>query len=84
MDYQQIIAIAHQTFKIEIEELQNVLGKIDINFAKAAQAIYNGKGRLIITGIGKSGNIAQKLVATFNSTGTPSILCMRPMLCMAI
>lgn len=73
MDYQQIIAIAHQTFKIEIEELQNVLGKIDMNFARAAQAIYSAKGRLIITGIGKSGNIAQKLVATFNSTGTPSI-----------
>ncbi|MEY5042205.1 MAG: hypothetical protein RLZZ414_1764 [Bacteroidota bacterium] len=73
MDYQQIIGIAQNTFKIEIEELMNVSSKINQNFAKAAQAIFEAKGRLIVTGIGKSGNIAQKLVATFNSTGTPAI-----------
>jgi arabinose-5-phosphate isomerase len=73
MDYQQIIDIAHKTFKIEIEELIHVSSKINQNFAQAAQAIFEAKGRLIVTGIGKSGNIAQKLVATFNSTGTPAI-----------
>ncbi len=73
MDYQQIIDIAHKTFKIEIEELIHVSSKINQNFAQAAHAIFEAKGRLIVTGIGKSGNIAQKLVATFNSTGTPAI-----------
>lgn len=46
---------------------------INESFAQAVQAIHTSKGRLIISGIGKSANIAQKLVATFNSTGTPAI-----------
>src|SRR3970040_2254126 len=46
---------------------------IDFNFAEAIQIIFNSKGRLIVTGIGKSAIIAQKMVATFNSTGTPSM-----------
>jgi len=43
------------------------------DFKNAVEAIYNSKGRVIVTGIGKSANIATKIVATFNSTGTPAI-----------
>ncbi|HMK06634.1 MAG TPA: KpsF/GutQ family sugar-phosphate isomerase [Flavobacterium sp.] len=46
---------------------------LDNNFVKATEAIYNCKGRLVVTGIGKSAIIAQKIVATMNSTGTPSM-----------
>lgn len=46
---------------------------VDINFENAINCIYNSKGRVIITGIGKSANIASKIVATFNSTGTPAV-----------
>ena len=47
--------------------------KIDVNFAKAVNAIYNSKGRVVISGVGKSGLIARKIVATLNSTGTAAI-----------
>lgn len=46
---------------------------MDEDFAKAVQLIYNSEGRVIITGIGKSAIIANKIVATLNSTGTPSV-----------
>ncbi|WP_042244285.1 KpsF/GutQ family sugar-phosphate isomerase [Jejuia pallidilutea] len=46
---------------------------IDDNFADAVNLIYNSKGRVVITGIGKSAIIASKIVATLNSTGTPAI-----------
>ena len=46
---------------------------VDAGFSSAVQLIYNSKGRVIVTGIGKSAIIAQKIVATLNSTGTPAI-----------
>ncbi|MAZ71796.1 MAG: D-arabinose 5-phosphate isomerase [Flavobacteriaceae bacterium] len=46
---------------------------VDEEFAQAVETIYNSKGRVVITGIGKSANIATKIVATLNSTGTPAI-----------
>ncbi|TDE04694.1 KpsF/GutQ family sugar-phosphate isomerase [Flavobacterium hiemivividum] len=57
----------------ESESITKLTDFLDENFADATQAIYNSKGRLIVTGIGKSAIIAQKMVATFNSTGTPSM-----------
>src|SRR5690606_11787825 len=51
----------------------NLSTLIDDEFAEAVQHIYNSKGRLIITGVGKSAIIANKIVATLNSTGTPSV-----------
>ena len=50
-----------------------MVNRIDGDFESAVEAILNSKGRLIITGIGKSANIASKIVATLNSTGTPAI-----------
>lgn len=59
--------------KEETIAVNKLVDAIDDDFAEAAIQIYNSKGRVIITGIGKSAIIAQKIVATFNSTGTPAI-----------
>ncbi|SFZ92900.1 arabinose-5-phosphate isomerase [Flaviramulus basaltis] len=72
-DKNSIINIAKQTIKMESEAILNLSNLINDDFAEAVQLIYNSKGRVIITGIGKSAIIANKIVATLNSTGTPSI-----------
>lgn len=68
-----IIATARQTITMEGDAILNLSSLIDDEFAEAVQYIYNSKGRLIITGVGKSAIIANKIVATLNSTGTPAI-----------
>lgn len=73
MELLKILQIGKQTIEIEADELRRVGDNLSTSFAEAVQAINQSDGRLIVTGIGKSGNIAQKLVATFNSTGTPAI-----------
>ena len=70
---ENILISAKKTILSESESIAKLIDYIDINFAEATQIIFNSKGRLIVTGIGKSAIIAQKMVATFNSTGTPSI-----------
>lgn len=68
-----ITSVAKKTFELEAEAIKNLSNFLTDDFAKAVQLIFAGKGRVIVTGIGKSANIATKIVATFNSTGTPSI-----------
>ncbi|WP_299130530.1 KpsF/GutQ family sugar-phosphate isomerase [uncultured Winogradskyella sp.] len=68
-----ITALAKSTIKLESEAIANLSDLITDDFAKAVDIIYNSKGRVIITGIGKSAIIANKIVATLNSTGTPSV-----------
>ena len=68
-----IINIAKQTIESESKAILNLSNLIDDDFADAVTLIYNSKGRVIITGIGKSAIIASKIVATLNSTGTPAI-----------
>jgi len=70
---QQIIASAQKTIAIEQDAILQLQNCIDDEFAAAVETIYKSKGRVIITGIGKSAIIAQKIVATLNSTGTPAI-----------
>jgi arabinose-5-phosphate isomerase len=70
---ENILAVAKKTILSESEAITKLTDLLDDNFPDATQAIYNSKGRLIVTGIGKSAIIAQKMVATFNSTGTPSM-----------
>lgn len=70
---ENILALAKKTIITESESIIKLTSFLDDNFSNAAQAIYNSKGRLVVTGIGKSAIIAQKMVATFNSTGTPSL-----------
>jgi len=69
----QIINSARQTLQIEIEALQQLHQSIDGGFAAVVELIATSKGRLIVTGIGKSANVATKIVATLNSTGTPAV-----------
>jgi arabinose-5-phosphate isomerase len=68
-----IINIAKQTIEMEGKAILNLSNLINDDFADTVELIYKSKGRVIITGIGKSAIIASKIVATLNSTGTPSI-----------
>jgi len=70
---QSILNIAKTTINMESEAIANLAHLLDDDFANAVQLIYNSKGRAIITGIGKSAIIANKIVATLNSTGTPAV-----------
>ncbi|KQB41429.1 KpsF/GutQ family protein [Flavobacterium daejeonense] len=67
------MAIAKKTILSESEAIVKLIDYLDENFSKAVEIIFQSKGRLVVTGIGKSAIIGQKMVATFNSTGTPSM-----------
>lgn len=73
MDSQTIASIAKRTIQIEANSINGLQAFIDDDFVNAVEKIAASKGRLIISGIGKSAIIAQKIVATLNSTGTASI-----------
>lgn len=68
-----ILSAARKTLKAESDAIIKAAEFIDENFLKAVEAVFNTKGRLVVTGIGKSAHIGQKIVATLNSTGTPSM-----------
>tara|TARA_R100001369_G_scaffold88986_1_gene126120 strand:+ start:83 stop:1048 length:966 start_codon:yes stop_codon:yes gene_type:complete len=70
---QSILSTAKTTIKLESKAIENLSELLTDDFADAVELIYNSKGRVIITGIGKSAIIANKIVATLNSTGTPSV-----------
>ncbi len=70
--HQKIISIARQTIETESRAIAHLANLVDDEFAHAVEYVFNSGGRVIITGIGKSANIATKIVATLNSTGTPS------------
>lgn len=72
-DQHSIIEKGKEVVRIEAKEVMDLERRIDGNFARAVQHILDCKGRVIITGVGKSGIIARKIVATMNSTGTPSV-----------
>jgi arabinose-5-phosphate isomerase len=69
----QIRKAANDTLKIEAESLLQVQKLLNKDFIRAVRLICSSKGRVVVTGIGKSGIIATKIVATLNSTGTPSL-----------
>ena len=68
-----ILKTAKETLHIEAESLRGLIPLLTHDFTNAVKAVYNCKGRLIISGIGKSANVAHKIVATLNSTGPPSV-----------
>ena len=68
-----ILDVAHQTLKIEIDTLNKMYSVLDDTFISIVELLYKTSGRIIVTGVGKSGLVAQKIVATFNSTGTASV-----------
>jgi len=69
----EILEIARQTLQTEAEGIISISTKLNDDFSEIVQQILYLKARVIITGIGKSAIIAQKIVSTFNSTGTPAI-----------
>lgn len=69
----EIKKIAENVINIEYRSIQNLINSIDDDFVQAVKLISESKGRLIVAGVGKSAIISSKLVATFNSTGQPSI-----------
>lgn len=69
----QIIKSALQTLSTESKAIESLKDSINQDFADAVDMIYKSKGRVVVTGIGKSAHIASKIVATFNSTGTSSV-----------
>lgn len=70
---QSIIDLARKTIDLERDAIANLSHLLTEDFANTVQLIYNSKGRVVITGIGKSAIIANKIVATLNSTGTPAL-----------
>ena len=73
MQASNILSVARDTISNEAKAVEKLQDYLNDEFAHAGQHIYNSKGRVIITGIGKSAMIATKIVATLNSTGTPAI-----------
>ena len=69
-----ILDLAKKTIQTESDAIRNLSTFLNEEFATAVSCILASKGRVIITGIGKSAIIASKIVATLNSTGTPAIL----------
>ena len=70
---EEIINKGKEVIKIEAEAVAKLYDSINDEFVKAVDVIYNSKGRVVLTGMGKSGLIARKIVATLNSTGTAAI-----------
>ena len=68
-----IISSALNTIQLETDSISKLKDFIDDSFVKAVENIAASKGRLVVSGIGKTAIIAQKIVATFNSTGTPAL-----------
>ncbi|MDR2424509.1 MAG: KpsF/GutQ family sugar-phosphate isomerase [Prevotellaceae bacterium] len=64
---------AIETINLEKHTIEKLTAYIDADFEATVQAVYAGKGKLVATGVGKSAIIAQKIVATLNSTGTPAV-----------
>lgn len=67
-----IIKAGQECLRDEAKAIMDLLPRIDDNFEKAVDLIYNCKGKFIVTGVGKSGHIGSKIAATLASTGTPS------------
>ncbi len=73
MNEKGILETAQRTITLEAAAVAGLAACLTPDFARAVELIYKSSGRLVISGIGKSAIIAQKLVATFNSTGTPAL-----------
>lgn len=69
----EILKTAKQVIEIEVKAIKGLTAYLDDDFFKLIELIFKSKGRIIITGIGKSANISKKIVSTLNSTGTSSL-----------
>lgn len=68
-----ILSLGMNVFDLEIKELERVKQNLDVRFEEAVETIYNSNGRVVVTGVGKSGIIGHKISASLSSTGTFSI-----------
>ncbi len=73
MTEDQSVKLARNVLRIEGESILRLIDRVDHNFSRAVELIYRSSGRVIVTGIGKSGLIGKKIVATLTSTGTQAI-----------
>ena len=73
LDTKDIIGFGKEVIKLQSDSIKNLVDLIDENFENAIKLILDSKGRVVVTGIGKSAIIANKIVATLNSTGTSAI-----------
>ncbi len=67
-----ILEYAAQCLNDEAKAVSDLVGQLDENFVKAVELMFHCKGKVIVTGVGKSGHIGEKIAATLSSTGTPS------------
>ncbi len=73
MDAERLQAVAARVLRIEGEAVAALADRLDGRFARAVELLYACRGRVVLAGMGKSGYIAQKIAATFSSTGTPAL-----------
>lgn len=66
------LAIAREVLEIEAKAVSDLIGKLDRSFAQAVEIVRNCRGRVVVSGIGKSGHVARKIASTLASTGTPA------------
>jgi len=64
---------AKRVLRIEAEAIEGMVARLDARFDRAVELLFQCKGRVVVTGMGKSGLIGRKIAATFSSTGTPSV-----------
>jgi len=69
----RVIKQAREVLEIEAQGILNLIERIGTEFEQAVEMILGSKGRVIFTGMGKSGIVGRKIAATLNSTGTPSL-----------
>ena len=78
IDKQKVLTRAIETLKSEGNAVLALCDRLDSSFTQAVELILNCKGRLVVTGMGKSGAVGKKIAGTFSSTGTPSLFLHLP------
>src|SRR5262245_31558821 len=69
---ESVVALGRRVLELEAQEIRRAASRLDASFARAVELLHRTGGRVIVSGIGKSGLIARKLAATLTSTGTPA------------
>src|SRR5713226_8156526 len=73
MNSRKILKRAHDVLNIEAQGILALIDRLDEGFLRAVELLYSCKGKVVVTGLGKSGLICRKISATLSSTGTPSL-----------
>src|SRR5258705_9848643 len=67
------LKLAREVLETEASAIRELIGRLDERFDRAVEILFSCRGRVAVTGIGKSGIVARKIAATLSSTGTPSL-----------